>query len=89
MSLYAIGDLHLSFGTNKPMDIFGDEWEGHTEKIRQDWLSKVKDDDLVLLPGDFSWAMYLKDTFADFEFLSSLPGKKILLKGYYLWKEIG
>ena len=87
MSIYAIADLHLSFGANKPMDIFGDNWEGHSEKIKQDWISKVNKDDLVLLPGDFSWAMYLKDTNLDFEYLISLPGKKLMLKGNhdYWW----
>lgn len=81
MSIYAISDIHLSFGDNKPMDIFGVNWENHTEKIKENWIKKVKEDDLVLLPGDFSWAMYLKDTYKDFEYLNSLPGKKLLLKG--------
>ena len=81
MSIYAISDLHLSFEDNKPMDIFGVNWENHTEKIKENWIKKVKEDDLVLLPGDFSWAMYLKDTYKDFEYLNSLPGKKLLLKG--------
>ena len=87
MSIYAIGDLHLSFQEDKPMDIFGENWEKHDEKIRIDWLSKVKENDLVLLPGDFSWAMYLENTFEDFKYLNSLPGKKILLKGNhdYWW----
>ena len=87
MSIYAISDLHLSFGTNKPMDVFGDNWGNHWEKIKKDWLEKVNDDDLVLLPGDFSWATYLKDTYEDFKYLSELPGKKILLKGNhdYWW----
>ena len=87
MKIFAISDLHLSFGTNKPMDIFGDNWIGHTEKIKQDWLKKVKEDDVVLLPGDFSWAMHLEDTKQDFAFLNDLPGKKILLKGNhdYWW----
>ena len=57
MSIYAISDLHLSFNTNKPMNIFG--WENYEEKIKQDWQAKVKDEDLVLLPGDFSWEMKL------------------------------
>lgn len=87
MSIYAIADLHLSFGTNKPMDVFGENWGNHWEKIREDWISKVKEGDLVLLPGDFSWAMYLKDTYEDFKYLSELPGKKLLLKGNhdYWW----
>jgi hypothetical protein len=87
MSIYIIGDLHLSFGTNKPMDIFGKNWEEHSEKIKQNWLSKVNNEDTVILPGDFSWAMHLEDTYNDFEYLNSLPGKKIMLKGNhdYWW----
>lgn len=90
MSIYAISDLHLSFGENKPMDIFGVNWENHTEKIKENWNKKIKEDDLVLLPGDFSWAMYLKDTYKDFEYLRSLPGKKLLLKGNhdYWWASL-
>lgn len=87
MSIYAISDLHLSFGANKPMDIFGVNWGEHTEKIKQDWNKNIKEEDTVLLPGDFSWAMYLKDTLEDFKYLSKLPGKKLLLKGNhdYWW----
>lgn len=90
MSIYAISDLHLSFENNKPMDIFGVNWEGHTQKIKKDWKEKVTDNDLVILPGDFSWAMYLEDTYKDFEYLNSLPGKKILLKGNhdYWWSTL-
>ena len=87
MSIYAISDLHLSFGDNKPMDIFGVNWENHAEKIKENWIKKVKEDDLVLLPGDFSWAMYLEETVNDFAYLNQLPGKKLLLKGNhdYWW----
>ena len=87
MSIYTIGDLHLSFHENKPMDIFGENWKGHEEKIKQDWINKVKEKDLVILPGDFSWSTYLKDTYDDFKYLNSLPGKKLLLKGNhdYWW----
>lgn len=87
MAIFAISDLHLSFEENKPMNIFGSNWENHTEKVMLDWKEKVKEDDLVLLPGDFSWAMHLKDTYKDFEYLSNLPGKKILLRGNhdYWW----
>ena len=81
MAIWAIADLHLSFNENKPMDIFGDNWKNHEEKIKQDWLNKVSDNDLVLLPGDFSWSMHLEDTVKDFEYINQLPGKKILLKG--------
>ena len=87
MSIYTIGDLHLSFHENKPMDIFGENWKGHEEKIKKDWINKVKNQDLVILPGDFSWSTYLKDTYDDFKYLNSLPGKKLLLKGNhdYWW----
>ncbi len=90
MSIYVIADLHLSFNENKPMDIFGDNWCGHEEKIKKDWLEKVNDNDLVVLPGDFSWSMSLEDTEKDFEYLNSLPGKKLLLKGNhdYWWNTI-
>lgn len=87
MSIYVIGDLHLPFGENKPMDIFGEKWQGYTEKLREDWLNKVKPEDTVFLAGDFSWATYLEDTYEDFSYLNNLPGKKILLKGNhdYWW----
>ena len=87
MSIFAIADLHLSFRVPKPMNIFGDNWSGHEEKIRKDWIEKVTENDLVVLPGDFSWETYLADTKLDFEYLKNLPGKKIMLKGNhdYWW----
>lgn len=87
MSIYTIGDLHLSFHENKPMSIFGENWKGHEEKIKKDWIEKVTENDLVVLPGDFSWSTYLEDTYEDFSYLNTLPGKKILLKGNhdYWW----
>ncbi len=87
MAIYVIADLHLSFSQDKPMSIFGENWEGHSKKIKTNWISKVKPEDTVVLPGDFSWAMYLKDTYKDFQYLDSLPGKKLLLKGNhdYWW----
>ena len=88
--IYIIGDLHIGFSANKPMNIFGENWENHDEKIKQNWLNKVKEEDTVLLPGDFSWAMDLEEAKPDFEFLNSLPGRKILLKGNhdYWWTTI-
>lgn len=85
MSIYAISDLHLSYNTDKPMDIFG--WKDYESKIKENWNSKVKESDLVILGGDFSWSMDLKDTYKDFEFIHKLPGKKILIKGNhdYWW----
>lgn len=90
MAIYVIGDLHLSFSTNKPMDIFGRNWQNYEEKIKKDWLLKVKPEDTVILPGDFSWAMYLDETEKDFEFINNLPGEKILLKGNhdYWWTTV-
>lgn len=90
MSIYVIADLHLSFHENKPMDIFGDNWEDHSNKIKEDWETKVKPSDIVVLPGDFSWSMHLKETYEDFKYLNDLPGKKILLKGNhdYYWTTI-
>lgn len=90
MSIYTIGDLHLSFKENKPMSIFGHNWEGYEEKIKNNWIQNVKEDDLVILPGDFSWATYLKDTDEDFKYLNKLPGKKLLLKGNhdYWWATV-
>ena len=87
MSIYAIADLHLSFSTNKPMDIFGDNWENHSDKIKQNWLKIVKEEDTILLPGDLSWGMTFEEAKPDFEYLNSLPGRKILLKGNhdYWW----
>ncbi|MBQ5926986.1 MAG: hypothetical protein IIX01_03575, partial [Clostridia bacterium] len=77
MNVYAIGDLHLSATSDKPMNIFGGNWEGHFEKIKQDWLEKVTEDDVVLIPGDISWAMKLSDALVDLRSLESLPGKKV------------
>ena len=90
MAIYTIADLHLSFSTDKPMDIFGTNWENYEEKIKEDWLKKVKKEDYIILPGDFSWAMYLEETVKDFEFINQLPGKKILLKGNhdYWWTTV-
>ena len=90
MAIYTISDLHLSLGMNKPMDIFGDNWENHDKKIRSNWIKKVKEEDLILLPGDFSWAMYIQDAKKDFEYLNELPGTMLLLKGNhdYWWESL-
>ena len=85
MSIYGISDLHLSFGTDKPMDIFRG-WNNHTERLFANWNRLVKEDDTVVLPGDLSWALKLEETKKDFEFLKTLKGKKILIKGNHdLW----
>ena len=81
MSIYAISDLHLSFGTNKPMNIFGKIWDNYEEKIKKNWLATVNEEDTVLIPGDISWGMTLKDAIPDFKFINDLPGKKIISRG--------
>ena len=72
------------------MNIFGDNWESHEEKIKKDWQEKVKEEDTIVLGGDFSWATYIEEALADFEFINELPGTKILLKGNhdYWWQTI-
>lgn len=86
MALYVIGDTHLSLSVNKPMDIFGG-WDNYVERLEKNWRALVNEEDTVVIPGDVSWAMDLKDCDKDFAFLHSLPGQKILLKGNhdYWW----
>jgi predicted phosphohydrolase len=86
MALYAIGDLHLSLGSDKPMDIFGPGWDGYVEKIKEGF-SHLSPDDTCVLCGDSSWAMTLEESVSDFRFISQLPGKKLILKGNhdYWW----
>ncbi|MDO5311054.1 MAG: serine/threonine protein phosphatase, partial [Clostridia bacterium] len=75
MSIFAISDLHLSLGMDKPMDIFGDKWVNYTEKMKDRWNRVVTDEDWVIVPGDISWATYMEDAAADFEYINSLNGK--------------
>lgn len=86
MALYAIGDLHLSLGTNKPMDVFGPKWANYVERIQENF-SKLNDDDVIVIAGDISWGMSLEQSLPDFQFIDALPGRKILLKGNhdYWW----
>ena len=85
MSIYGNSDLHLSFGTDKPMDIFRG-WNNHTERLFANWNRLVNENDTVVLPGDLSWGLKLEETKKDFEFLKTLKGKKILIKGNHdLW----
>ena len=86
MALYTIGDLHLSLGSNKPMDIFGDRWQNYVEKIRLGF-SALTEDDTTVLCGDLSWGMSLEESLLDFRFIHALPGRKIILKGNhdYWW----
>ena len=86
MAVYAIADLHLSFGTDKPMDVFSG-WTNYTERIKNNWQKLIGENDTVVIAGDVSWAMKLSETDADFRFIHSLNGHKIILKGNhdYWW----
>lgn len=90
MKVFAISDLHLSSVCSKPMDVFGKSWENYFELICQDWQRKVSDDDLVLLPGDFSWGMRLAEALPDFDLVAKLPGTKVILRGNhdYWWNTL-
>ena len=87
MRVFAIGDLHFDSKKEKPMDIFGSNWIDHEEKIVRNWQKSVSDDDLVLIPGDISWAIRLEDAIKDLEIIDKLPGKKVLIRGNhdYWW----
>ena len=90
-NVYAIGDLHLSLSVpNKAMDVFGAHWKDHADRIKEAWQDTVSEDDLVLIPGDVSWAMYLSDAIADLAFIGSLKGSKLLLRGNhdYWWQSV-
>ena len=85
MAVYVIRDPHLSFGTQKPMDVF-EGWTDYTDRLKKNWIRLVKDTDTVVLPGDISWGMTLDEALPDFLFLNSLPGRKIISKGNHdLW----
>ncbi len=86
MSLFAIGDTHLSFGTDKPMDVFRG-WENYEQKLEKNWRAVVGDEDTVVIPGDITWGMTLEQALDDFKFIDALPGRKIILKGNhdYWW----
>ena len=88
MKIFAIGDLHLSFDerVEKPMDIFGDNWVNHYDKVKEYWEELVTADDVVMIPGDLSWGLRLEEAMADLDWISSLPGRKVLTKGNHdLW----
>lgn len=91
MAIWAIADLHLSFGvSNKKMDVFGIQWEGHEEKIEKNWRASIGAEDLVLIPGDISWAMHLEEVIPDLEWIHRLPGTKVFIKGNhdYWWSSL-
>ena len=90
MALYAISDLHLSFASDKPMDVFGEHWLNHDERIKENWIKKINDEDTVLIAGDISWSIKMEDGMKDLEWIHSLPGKKIISKGNhdYWWGSI-
>ena len=89
MALYAIADLHLSLGADKPMDVFWG-WKDYVPRLKANWNRLVKPEDTVVLPGDISWAMKLENAIEDFSFIDRLPGRKIILKGNhdYWWSTV-
>ncbi len=92
MRIWAISDLHLSFGvSNKRMDLFGDNWIDHAEKMASNWDRLVQKDDLVLIAGDISWAIHLKDALLDLNWIDQRPGTKVVIKGNhdYWWESLG
>ena len=90
MKVFAIGDLHLGHSVDKPMDIFGPQWKDHAQQIAGNWQERVRHEDLVLVPGDLSWAMRFEEAEEDLRWLDRLPGRKVLLKGNhdYWWPSI-
>ena len=89
MALFAIGDLHLSHASNKPMDVFGGRWENYMQKLDEGFL-KLSPDDVSVLCGDISWGMSLAESLDDFRYIDKLPGRKIILKGNhdYWWETV-
>lgn len=90
MSIYTISDLHLSLSIDKPMDIFGYNWQNYMERLKENWQNTVDKNDTVVIGGDISWATYINDCFKDFSYLNSLNGNKIILKGNhdYWWESL-
>lgn len=86
MGIYAIADLHLSFSSDKPMDIYGGEWVNHTDKLKENWEAMISEKDTVILSGDSSWALRFEDALVDLRWISELPGQKVFIKGNHdLW----
>lgn len=90
MAIFAIGDLHLPGHEQKPMNVFGSHWDRHFETISDHWRQMVTEEDLVLIPGDISWAMQLNDAMDDLRSIAALPGYKLLLRGNhdYWWSSL-
>jgi len=90
LKIFAIGDLHLGHAVDKPMDVFGARWKDHASRIAGNWEKAVGPDDLVLVPGDLSWAMRMEEAEEDLKWLERLPGRKIIIKGNhdYWWPSI-
>ncbi len=81
MALYAMGDFHLSFQAEKPMDVFGETWKNHSKKIEKNCKKVLHEDDTLVIAGDHSWGRNLKESEKDLAFIEALPGKKVLLRG--------
>lgn len=90
MRLFAIADPHLSRAEPKPMDVFGPGWQGHPQAFFDGWRAAVGEDDLVLVPGDISWALRFEEALPDLLDIAALPGRKVLLRGNhdYWWPSI-
>ena len=87
MKIFAISDLHLSNSANKPMDVFGYGWVNHWQKIRENWVERVTEEDVVLIAGDISWGMNIQQAITDLQQIDELPGKKVIIRGNhdYWW----
>ncbi len=91
MSIFVIADLHLSLSVDKPMDIYGGQWINHVERVRDNWLKFIKEEDTVIIPGDISWGLRLSEAMEDLKWIAELPGEKVLFKGNHdlWWNSIG
>jgi uncharacterized protein len=90
MGLYAIADLHLALSGDKPMDVFGDKWYKHDEKIKENWSQLVREEDTVLIAGDISWSMKMEEGMRELQWIHDLPGRKYIIRGNhdYWWGSI-
>ena len=90
MRIFALSDFHLSFGVDKPMNIFGEHWQNYEAEIQKNWNAQIGPDDIGIIAGDISWAMRMEETQADFDFIRKLNGTKIIIRGNhdYWWKSI-